>query len=214
MSEKQRIDIFYHTHKALRSALSQLQMHGGRLDFADIEKFNEFVLELHSLWKLLHLHAEGEDAFVMPLLEIANAGVYNGLKEEHNGILLSMDAIQKEIDLIKDLSPAERVEKNVPFLQTLNDFVADFMIHLQKEELKAMPELWKELSDNEIVEIHMKFLRITSSDLMAYYAKHLFLAINPYEQVNFLKMVRDNAPDDVYAIFVDIAEGILKKPKL
>ncbi|MHA2251785.1 MAG: hemerythrin domain-containing protein [Candidatus Kariarchaeaceae archaeon] len=212
MGKNSRFDIFYFPHKAIRSALAQLQFRAGSLDFSVDEFLSGFAEELHSLWRLLHLHAEGEDAFVMPFLKIANEGVFNSLEKDHETFLPIMDTIEAEIDLIRSLEPSERLTKNISFNQDLNDFISRYFAHLQQEELLAMPELWDAHSDEELIEMQMKFPSITPPEVTAYFLKYLFPSLNPYERVNYLKLVHAKAPEQVFTMFTKVAQDSLEKP--
>ncbi|MHA2254355.1 MAG: hemerythrin domain-containing protein [Candidatus Kariarchaeaceae archaeon] len=210
MSNNNRFDVFYFPHKAIRNFLSQLQFRAGRLDFSDDENLAAFEEELQFAWKGLHYHAEGEEKFVFPHLEKANKSVYDTLEKEHDKMHPMMDSIENNIAAIRGLNDEERNAKGVSFNQSLNDFIAHYLMHLQNEELKAMPELWKVHNDDELLGMQMKIPTITPPNISAFFLKYLFPALNPEERINYLKLIHSKVPEQVYSNFRSIAEMSLE----
>ncbi|MHA2403021.1 MAG: hemerythrin domain-containing protein, partial [Candidatus Kariarchaeaceae archaeon] len=191
---------------SIRNILSRLQFRAGNLDFGNDEDFAAFADDLQFAWKGLHYHAEGEEKFVFPHLEKANKSVYDTLEQEHEKFAPMMDSIENNITTIQGLNGAERIAQGVSFNQSLNDFIAHYLMHLQNEELKAMPELWKVHNDDELLGMQMKIPTITPPDISAFFLKYLFPALNPEERVSYLNLIHSKVPEQVYTNFHNIAE--------
>ncbi|MHA2089396.1 MAG: hemerythrin domain-containing protein [Candidatus Kariarchaeaceae archaeon] len=209
MATNRRFDIFHLPHKGIRYALNQLQFKAGNLDYSDNEKLQLLAHELHTLWKLLHFHAEGEDAFVMPFLKEANETVFHQLEQEHEGFILLMEDIEEDIEGIVALQSNGREERMISFNQNLNEFISKYAAHLLHEELLAMPELWEAHTDEELLEMQLKFPSITPPDITVYFLKYLFPALNQLERIQYLKIVKEKAPETVFSLFTRIARETL-----
>lgn len=206
-----RPDIYQSAHKGLRHALGNLQQMAGQTDFNDLEEVNALHDEMVQLWDLLDFHADGEDELVHPKLEKADKSVYDSLENEHDELTIAEKNVLKELTELKDLSGIERLERSTMFVKRLNDYIARYYMHLQREELEAMPVLWSNYADPELLQILGEFPKKATPQIMGYFLKYMLPAVNHYERVAMVGSMRQNLPEPAFNNIQSICETQLSE---
>lgn len=204
-----RYDVFSQAHKGLRYAINSLQFRAGSMDFDNDDTLKSFAKELNILWKLLDVHAEGEDKFILPMLKSVDEQTFKNLEKEHEKFLPIMDELKGDIDKIVEINTGDRYEMSVAFGKKLNDFIAHYYVHLQSEELLAMPILWDNYDDVDLMIALAKFPKVTPPHITSYFAKYMLPSVNHQERVSFLAGIKKNAPAPVFDLFNNLAREIL-----
>ena len=205
-----RFDVLGPFHKGLRNCLCQLQFKSAKLNFSDMNQINSLLSDAEWMKKILDAHALGEDRFLFPLLEKINEVVFKIMEEEHQGLEKVQENLITELKTIlstKDTS--KREELGVEYCRNLNDFVAHYFIHLQSEELKAIPELWKSYEDSDLMDAVGKFPSVTPSDIAIKFAEFMFPTLNSKERVDYLMTIKKGASEPVFKNFLSTAEKVL-----
>lgn len=207
-----RFDVLGPTHKGLRNGLTELQFTASQLNFADLEQIKRLVKDLKTMAEILDAHAVGEDKFLFPLLEKVNNVVFNILIEEHGGLEGVQEDLLSELGTIERTEDAsEREELGSIFVKNLNDFIAHYFIHLQTEELKAIPELYKDFSDQELMQVENQLATVTNSNVSQRFVEFMMPAINPKERIAFMMGLKGNVSDAVFNNMLNTAETVLAK---
>lgn len=205
-----RFDVLGPSHKGLRNCLSQLQFKSSQLNFSDSDQVNSLLDDLEWAKKILDAHALGEDKFLFPLLEKINEVVFKILEDEHSGLESVQENLVSELKNIARLSEKpKREELGIDFCRNLNDFIAHYFIHLQSEEMKAIPELWKSYDDLVLIEVLGKFPTVTPPDVNMKFAEFMLPALNFKERVTFLKTIKNTVPEPVFNNFIATAQKVL-----
>ena len=207
-----RFDVLGPIHKGMRNGLSKLQFKASQLNFSDVEAVKNLTNDLRSMLEILDTHAAGEDKFLFPLLEKINNVVFNILSDEHAGLEKVQENLLIQltgISMKKEVS--DREELGTIFVKDLNDFIAHYFIHLQTEELKAIPELYKSYGDPELIQAVGKFASVTPPEATTNFVEFLMPAINFKERITFMKSLQGNVPDSVYKNMLTTAEKVLSK---
>ena len=207
-----RFDVLGPTHKGLRHGLTKLQFKASQLDFSDLTQVNSLLTDLRSMMEILDAHAEGEDKFLFPLLEKVNSVVFGILSEEHSGLEKVQENLLTELNaIVQKKESSDRDELGSHFVKNLNDFIAHYFIHLQTEELKAIPELHKAFDDKTLMQAVSKFATVTPPEVSKRFVEFLMPAINPKERVGFFLGLKGNVPDVVLTNMLSTAESVLPK---
>lgn len=204
-----RFDVLGPTHKGLRNGLTKIQFTTAQLDFSDAKQLASLLESLEWMMKILDAHALGEDKFLFPLLQKVNPVVFKILEEEHGGLERVQTSLIEELQNIKGQSSSNREELGILFTRNLNDFVAHYFIHLQTEELKAIPELWNSYEDSELMQAVGKFASITPSDVLAKFVEYIIPALNPKERISFMMTIKNSASEQVFNNFLAISKNVL-----
>ena len=206
-----RFDVLGPTHKGLRNGLTKLQFKASQLDFSDLNLVKSLAEDLRSMMEILDAHATGEDKFLFPLLEKVNSVVFKILSEEHGGLEKVQENLLTELNAIvmKKEAPV-RDELGTYFVKNLNDFIAHYFIHLQTEEFKAIPELYKAYDDEILMQAVGKFATVAPPAVSKRFVEYMMPAINPKERIGFM-MGMKGVPETVYANMLKTAESVLSK---
>ena len=207
-----RFDVLGPTHKGLRNGLMKLQFKTAQMNFSNLDQIKSLISDLDWMIKILEAHAIGEDKFLFPLLQKVNPVVFQILEEEHSGLEIVQNNLLKELqDIQKSEDVLEREEHGTLFTRNLNDFIAHYYIHLQTEELKAIPELWNSYKDPELMQAVGKFATVTPPDVSTKFTEYIMPALNPKERISFMINLKNNVPDQLYKTFLGTAEKVLSK---
>lgn len=207
-----KFDVLGPTHKGLRNGLTELQFTASQLNFADLEQIKRLSNDLKAMVEILDAHAAGEDKFLFPLLEKVNSVVFSILTEEHGGLEGVQEDLLSELDTIEKTEDAsEREELGSVFVKNLNDFIAHYFIHLQTEELKAIPELYKDFSDQELTQVVNQLATLIPPKVSQRFVEFMMPAINPKERIAFMMGLKGNVPDAVFNNMLNTAETVLAK---
>ncbi len=207
-----RFDVLGPTHKGLRNGLTKIQFKASQLDFTDLKQVKNLLNELQLMMGILDAHADGEDKFLFPFLEKVNNVVFNILSEEHSGLENVQKGLLVELQaIVDDQDSSKREELGTEFVKSLNDFIAHYFIHLQTEELKAIPELYKSYTDQELAQAVSKFTTVTPPEASKKFIEYMMPAINSKERIGFMLGLKGNVPDTVYNNMLKTAETVLSK---
>lgn len=209
VSSNTRVDPFTSTHKGLRNVINKVQVWAGRLDYANTTQLEEFSKEFKQLWQLLHIHSDGEDKFLFPMLDKIDHENYDLLEAEHNAIDPIMEKMEKDLAKIPGLSEDKRKAVGKKFVYAYNEFVAMYYNHLQTEE-RLLPLFWDNFSDAELGAAIAKFPSLSPPEITKYFAGYLLEALNNDERTGFLMGMKMNAPEPVFQLFSNTAEKVLE----
>jgi hypothetical protein len=86
----------------------------------------------------------------------------------------------------------------------------EFMIfnlqHMAKEETKLNELLWKYYTDDELKNITQQIIAQIPPDTMNQYSTWMIRALSNTEITNWLKEIKNNAPDFIFNNMIDLAE--------
>jgi hemerythrin-like domain-containing protein len=207
-----RFDVLGPAHKGLRNGLGKLQFKAGSMNFSDLSQVSDLLSDLKSMWQILDAHANGEDKFLYPMLEKINDVVFQILEEEHSGLMKVEKNIENELITIHSESDSTKREAlGSIFVKNLNDYIAHYYIHLQTEELKAIPELWKSYEDFELMQALSKFATVTPPEVGMKFIEFMMPALNTKERIGFMMNIKKNTPEVVYKNYMQATEKILSQ---
>ena len=147
-----RLDVYTAVHKMQRSRLFELTVAAGRADSTDTVTTTRLAGAVSALSDELTSHAEHEDRFIHPLLRIRAPKLASALDAAH----VELDG---RLDDLKGTARAQatgRVDRNALY-RALASFTATYLEHLAVEEGEALPALWGNCSDEELLGIMTSF---------------------------------------------------------
>jgi hemerythrin-like domain-containing protein len=206
-----RIDGFGPPHKGIRYLMSQMMFKVGNLNYEDDSKTKQLDIELKDLWKMLKFHAKAEEEFIFPHIEKADNNLFNSLREAHKNFESDIDTIDTKYEELLNVEVGKgiRIQKGVEFVKNYNDFVAHYFLHLQDEELLAMPLLWNVLSDEQILDFSQKIPASAPPEINAYFLPFFIGATNLYERIGILNGLRTIMPEEAFQGVSKRVEAIL-----
>lgn len=148
----QRVNYYQTIHKAIRRVLFLFSIHVGCLDVscpADIQKLHD---EFNELKALLAAHAHHEDRYFQPLIDLTLPELSKAMAQDHLVQDFALHNLESQFIALINLTHEEKKLAAQTFYLAFNQFIADYLQHLNAEETLIMPRLWAQYSDETLLE--------------------------------------------------------------
>lgn len=136
-----RVDAYGTVHKGLRSALCSVLTGLGRCDAADAAAVQQAVDDLEGVLYMCTVHAEHEDAVIIPALEAARAGAAATLSATHEQQERDIATLRATAAELSGASAAQRPGLLRRLHLRYAAFVGANLLHMTEEEELAQPLL-------------------------------------------------------------------------
>lgn len=147
-----RPDVYTAVHKMQRARLFELVVEAGRADPADAVNAARLAGAVDHVADELSSHAEHEERFIHPLLRHKAPTIAARLEADHVELDLSLERLRGIADSYAD-DPGDPNE----LYRALAAFTGGYLGHLAVEEGEALPALWGECSDEELLGVFASF---------------------------------------------------------
>lgn len=203
-----RFDLFGPVHKGLRFALSGLCLKAGAMDFNDEEKVNEFLEEFYRIEQILESHAHDEDMHVQHLYDQFCPETALKLENEHVTLDKRFAELEAVVSTLKNVSLSTDGKRRIWFQisKGLNSFTADYFKHLEREEVEAQNELWKNLTDEELMEVSTKIRASIPPQVMMIFLHYMLPALSYEERAGMLSGMKQFAPKEAFDAVCGLAQ--------
>lgn len=210
----ERYNSFNVIHKGLRAALYQTALQLQQTDFTEDDQAEEVVNKVKEIVLLFEGHAHKEDTFVLPAINEYEPSVVAAFESEH----VEDEKLGQELNTAveKVLSSSSSMEKIISGRELTEAFVR-FMVfnltHMAKEEDVINRILWRYYSDDEIKQLNEKIVASIAPWMLDLYSTWMLRGISNNEAGNWMKAVRNSAPEVVFRTLVQKAEQELPKKR-
>ncbi len=147
-----RPDVYTAVHKMQRARLFGLVVEAGKADPSDTANTARLAGAVDRLADELSSHAEHEERFIHPLLHEKAPAIAARLEADHVELDLTLELLRRLSDSCTD-DPGNPNE----LYRALASFTGVYLGHLAVEEGEALPALWHECSDEELLGILVSF---------------------------------------------------------
>lgn len=210
----ERYNSFNVIHKGLRAALYQTALQLQQTDFTEDDQAEEVVNKVKEIVLLFEGHAHKEDTFVLPAINEYEPSVVAAFESEH----VEDEKLGQELNTAveKVLTSSSSLEKIISGRELTEAFVR-FMVfnltHMAKEEDVINRILWRYYSDDEIKQLNEKIVASIAPWMLDLYSTWMLRGISNNEAGNWMKAVRNSAPEVVFRTLVQKAEQELPKKR-
>ncbi|MBO9564456.1 MAG: hemerythrin domain-containing protein [Niastella sp.] len=212
--ETKRYNIFNLIHKALRSMMFEAATAIQQTDFTNRE---EAIVTIHKLEKVLDAfddHADHEDKYIMPAVERYAKQLVDELESQH---VVDHELTHSLRDAISRWKATEEetlmVEMGLKILYDFNEFIAFNLSHMNKEEVELNAVLWQYYSDPEIMHISHTLVSSIEPAILFETSRWMMASINSQEAIAWLTGIRHNAPQEVYSLYMKLAQEELSESR-
>lgn len=206
----QRYNLFYMVHKGLREMLYSTAGQLQRTDFTEAEETELVLNKVKNLLNLFDKHANTEDDYVLTAIEAYEPSVVNLFEEEHILDHELSNKLRSLLNMFDELSSnAEKTELGSAIRLSFTEFLVFNLNHMAKEEKVLNQLLWQYYSDEELHNITQTIISELPPEKMQAYSTWMLRALSNQEIINWLKTIKNNAPDFVFAGMLSMAEAEL-----
>lgn len=202
-----RYNIYYQVHKGLREMLYHTASLLQQTDFTNQEEAAGTIEQLKELIFLFDKHAHTEDHFILPAIVKHKPSAATLFEEEH----VQDQELGNRMSILLHIFNSCTVEQEqLVAAGAIRSAFIEFMIfnlqHMAKEEIKLNELLWKYYTDEELKNITVQIVAQLPPDVMGRYSTWMIRALNNTEITNWLKEIKNNAPDFIFSNMMELAE--------
>jgi hypothetical protein len=201
-----RYNIFNQVHKGLRALLYETIIKLQQTDFTDAEDADEAVQQVKIILDLFDEHAHTEDTFILPAIVEYEPSVVDVFAQEHVKDLALSNKLNGLLQAFSlTISPDAKREIGTAISNAVFEFMLFNLEHMKKEEDVLNKLLWRYYTDQVLHGITMNIVANVSADKMPFYNKWMMRGLSNTEIINWLKQIKNNAPEFVFNSYVDLA---------
>lgn len=204
-NQDHRYNVFNNIHKALRSMLFDVHGKVQQTDFASLEAAT-VIEELKYVLACYDEHADHEDRFILANASKHDATLAEELEKDHETDHWLSDELRRHIaEWTSAESDDKRTTAGKKLFYALNDFIAFNLYHMNKEETHLLEVLWENYSDMEILGMEQQIVESIQPEVLMHESRWMMRSISNPEIAGWLAGVKQNAPEEVYGMFVQMA---------
>jgi hemerythrin-like domain-containing protein len=202
-------------HKGLREMLYTTASRLQQIDFTEVEETEPALTQVQKVLFLFDKHANTEDDFVLTAIEAYEPSVVTLFEEEHVQDYELSNLMRSLLVMFEGLTTDdEKIQLGSAIRAAFTEFLTFNLKHIAKEESVLNNLLWRYYSDEELRGITQKIIAQIPVDKMHLYSTWMIRALSNNEITNWLKEVKNNAPEFVFNSMLGIAEKELPEQRL
>lgn len=182
-----KTDLFTFIHKSIRSMIYNAASKLQTADFTDEKDVKILLVSLRNDLDLLHEHAVNEDNIIFPEIANEEPQMIELLNEEHKKLESKLNGILVLIEKIEHSnSVEERVRLGKSLNSLFNDFIADYLAHMNHEEATVLEASFKYLTDEELIAIRTRIQSNVPPDRYKVWMNWMLRSLNNSELIGLL----------------------------
>lgn len=201
-------------HKGLRLMLYETAKTIQQNDFTNVASTIPLIQQVKMVVDFYDAHAFHENTIVMPAIKSHNPELVEKFEAEHHEDHELGARLLAAVTSWEDAVTAEdQMEAGWNILYIFNDFSAFNIAHMNQEERVLNAELWKHLSDEEIMGFTPRIVQTIEPQKLMVQNEWIFRAISEKEALMMLQGAKKTMPEPVYAGALKLAETSLSPDK-
>jgi len=152
-----KIDLLTNPHKEQRQWMFELSIEAGRIDFNDDAKAQEFAKDFKALIDDLNDHSENEELFILPLLKNHFPSEAHLFQHDHPAFKLQLRTLVAALKEVIESHPSDKSELALHFYRLFNQFIGDYLLHLDAEERRILTILDEHCSAEELIGVMIAY---------------------------------------------------------
>jgi hypothetical protein len=205
-----RFNLYRDVHKAIRMFLSEFSLLAGRTDYSDQADLTSLKESFDQVYNLFSVHTKVEDDHIMPLLKQFDEALYKQLEDDHHEVDTMLEDLKAQVSAINS-SDGDAVAKGYDFFLHTNRFIAFNLKHLDEEERLAMPLLWENMNDEDLIACFGKIRADIPPPLMNAYYQYMFPSMRVFDIGMMLKGVKAAAPPEIFEKILGVANSSISE---
>lgn len=199
-----RFNVFNQIHKALRALMFDTVMILQQTDMQDPATAPIVLEQAELLLNIFDAHAHYEDTYILAAAQRFNPAMVEEFESEHVTDLQLTENLRRQISAYQNaIMPWDKYYIGFNLYYALNDFVAFNLKHMNKEEQLLNEMLWKNFTDEQIIDMERRIQQEIPADKVFTYFKWMVKGINDSELHQWLKTVKEEAPEFIFNALVE-----------
>jgi hypothetical protein len=203
------VDIYLDIHKGIRADLFSVTGRAGSLDPADAAGRAALADAVRFSVDLLVSHAEHEDNFILPVLEVERPDLAEVIAADHAGLEPRMDGLVALAGTVAEVDGADARRWLHALYLDLALFTGDYLRHQETEERVVMPALEMAIGPDAVAALEGAIIASIPPDEMASSLAVMLPAMNLDDRATMLGGMRQDAPAEVFAGVWALAGSVL-----
>ncbi|WP_233101959.1 hemerythrin domain-containing protein [Variovorax sp. IB41] len=189
-----RFDIYSSIHKALRALMADTLFKLGRMDPDDPQDVARTARDVRRLLDVCRAHADHENRFIHPLLEVHAPGASRAVVYEHADHDEEAGRIGAAAAGLATCHAGQRTLAAAALYRSLALFIASNFEHQHLEETVHNAVLWTHCTDAEIMNLHHALTESIAPEELLFILRWLVPAMPPAERTATMRNLRRAAP--------------------
>jgi hypothetical protein len=203
--QTEKMDVYVNVHKGLRTFITSFSNKTGSTDWNEISEVKNLQADWQKLLMLVNSHHNHEERFIHPFLARISPGGHRRYQAEHHALMSVLTDLDTHFkSLMHDDGPkAKKPQIGLEFYRGLNLFYADFLHHLNREEVEAERSLHSLCLPEDIMAMVGELIGSIPSDELLLWIDLMVPAMNMPECAEFLRIMQAGAPPEAFKALAD-----------
>ena len=203
------VDIYRDIHKGIRSELFGVTFAAGQVDPGNRDAVAAVAGRWRDLVGLLVAHAEHEDEFLQPVIEVHAPSFAEVIATAHPELEAQMAALEVLADRATDAGVCERRVFAHRMYLGFASFTCAYLQHQEFEETQVMPALAAKIGAGELLAINGAIVASIPPEQMVQSATLMLPAMNVEDRTELLGGAQAGAPPEVFAGMMALTQSVL-----
>jgi hypothetical protein len=206
----QRFNAFNMIHKALRNMMYDTALTLQQTNFAEESEAAIAIEKIETVVHTFEGHAYHEDTLVLPVVQKYDATLVKSFENEHEKDMALGNMLKNLINIYHYATlEEEKVNAGSALSKSFVDFMVFNLEHMRKEEILINAVLWKNYTDEQILDLSKQIAAAASPEEMGLVSQWMIRSINNNEAINWLLGLKVVAPAFVLQSILTTAEKSL-----
>lgn len=206
----QRFNAFNLIHKALRNMMYDTALTLQQTNFTDESEANIAIEKIETVVHTFEGHAHHEDTLVLPAVKKYDAALVESFENEHEKDMALGNMLKNLINIYRNTNfEEEKINAGSALSKSFVDFMVFNLEHMGREEILINAVLWKNYTDEQIMDISKKIAASVPPEEMALVSQWMIRSVSNTEAINWLLGVKASAPAFVLQSILSVAEKFL-----
>jgi hypothetical protein len=203
------VDVYRDIHKGIRNALFGVTFAAGQVDPGNRDDVAAVAGRWRDVVGLLIGHAEHEDEFLQPVLEVHAPSLAEVIATAHPELEAQMAALEVLAERATDAGVCERRLFVHRMYLGFASFTSAYLQHQEFEEIEVMPALAAKIGVDDLLAIHGAIVASITPEQMVQSATLMLPAMNVEDRTELLGGAQAGAPPEVFAAMLGLTRSVL-----